>query len=149
MRDDPMQMMRAGGVSTGIVQAGALIVLSAVRDVPWWLALIALCVAGAVRKAVKDVHAYNQWWAAWQAMGNPAARAAPPKPQVRKRKPSSPWARVVVAAVSLVVIPAFIAAPGADEELRQALTLLWCAVALYLVCKFAAKLYRTVVRRSR
>ena len=117
--------------------------------VPWWLGLAALCFAGAVRTSVKEVRRYNQWWAGWQAMGNPAPRGATPKPSVPKRKASSGWAGVVVAFVSVVVIPFFSAAPGTDEALRNGLGLLWLGMALYLVCKLVAKLYRTALRRSR
>ena len=87
----------------------------------------------------------------WHCDGEPwpAARGNA-KPSVPKRKASSGWAGVVVAFVSVVVIPFFSAAPGTDEALRNGLGLLWLGMALYLVCASSiAKLYRTALRRSR
>lgn len=109
-------------------------------EVPWWLGLIALCNVGTVRKAVKDVRRYNQWSGAWAAMGNapPIARsAARPKPAMRNRKASSPWAGVMVAALSLVIIPMLMRGARADDALCTWLTLLWLAMAVYLVWKLA------------
>ncbi|HEV8039085.1 MAG TPA: hypothetical protein VGP62_09495 [Bryobacteraceae bacterium] len=118
--------------------------------VPWWLGLAALCFAGAVRTAARELRAYNRWLAAWQTMGMPRAAAHEPlaKPVSRSRKASSSWAGVVVAVLLLVVIPVLMASPGANEALRNGLGLFWLAMALYLVCKLAAKLYRAVARRS-
>jgi hypothetical protein len=56
---------------------------------------------------------------------------------MRKRKASSPWTGVIVAALSLVIIPIFMRAPGADEALRNGLTLLWLGMAGHLVWKLA------------
>jgi hypothetical protein len=112
--------------------------------VPWWLGVAALCTAGSVRKAVQDVRSYKQWWTAWAAMG---AAGAPPRPATSKldargRKASSSWAGVIVAAVALVMIPVWMAAPGASEALRQGLTAVWCCTAVYLLWKLAARLRR-------
>lgn len=74
-------------------------------ELPWWLGLAALSFVGTVRKAVLGVRRYNQWSAAWAAMGNPppiARPAAPPKRTVRRREAASPWEGVVLAALSLV-----------------------------------------------
>jgi hypothetical protein len=148
----PTSMTRFIGkprVATLLYVGCAVVVLGwAGGEVPWWLALAALCFFGTVRKAVQDVRRYNQWCTAWAAMGSASAppRPATPKRPLRRRKASSPWAGVIVAAVSLVVIPVFIAAPGADETLRHALTLLWCGMALYLVWRLAARLRRALFR---
>jgi len=119
-------------------------------EIPWWLGLASLCFVGTVRKAVQDVRRYNQWCTAWQAMGPASAtpRPATPKRPLRKRKASSPWASAIVAALSLVVIPVLIAAPGADETLRHALTLLWLGMALYLLVKLAINVRRARVQRG-
>jgi hypothetical protein len=132
------------------VGLGLLVLGWAGGEVPWWLALAALCFAGTVRRAVRDVRNYNQWWTAWQAMGAASASPQPatPKPNVRRRKASSSWARVILAAVSVVVIPVFITAPGASEALREGLTVLWCCVVLYLVCKLAAGILRGLRGKS-
>jgi hypothetical protein len=118
-------------------------------EVSWWLALIALGIAGKARVAVQDVRAYNQWWAAWQAMGPPRRAAPEPRPNsnVRKRKASSSRG-IVIAAVSLLVIPLLMASLKADDALYSGMGLLWLAVALYLLFKLIPKLYRLVVRRS-
>ena len=50
--------------------------------------------------------------------------------------------------MSLVLIPVVIAAPGTDEALRQALTLMWCGMALYLGWKLVARLRRSIVRSA-
>jgi hypothetical protein len=115
-------------------------------EVPWWLGLAALCFVGTVRKAVQDVRRYNQWWTAWQAMGSGSVAA--PRPIARRRKASSPWVNVTVALLSLVIIPMLIAAPGADEDLRNLLTLLWLGVAAYLVYKLAARMRRTRIQKG-
>jgi hypothetical protein len=134
----------------GVLYVGlALLVVGwAGGAVPWWLGIVALCSAGTVRKAVQDVRRYDQWWASWQAMGNSAPRSAAPRPQARKRKMIAPWAGVVIAAVSLVLIAVVMAAPGTDAALRQALTLLWCGDVLYLGWKLVARLRRSVVRSA-
>lgn len=49
---------------------------------------------------------------------------------------------------ALVVIPVLIAAPGADEPLRHALTLLWLGMALYLLVKLAINVRRAHVHRG-
>jgi hypothetical protein len=108
-------------------------------EVPWWLGLVALCFIGTVRKAVKDVRRYNQWSGAWAAMG---AASAPPRPASKpsfrmRQKDAPPWLGITIAALSLLVIPVFIAAPGADDALRTWLTLLWLAMAGYLIWKRA------------
>ncbi len=110
-----------------------------------WLAFAAIGSVAGVRRAVRDVRKYDQWWTAWQGMGAASASPPPATPRARKRKVSSPWAGVIVAALSLVLIPVVIAAPGANAALRQALTLLWGAVVLYLFWKLAAKLRRAVL----
>src|ERR1700684_4214994 len=38
-------------------------------SVPWWLGIMALCFAGTVRNAVREVRRYDAWFAEWQAMG--------------------------------------------------------------------------------
>lgn len=118
--------------------------------VPWWLGVAALCTAGSVRKAVKDVRSYKQWWTAWGAMGAATAppRPATSKPDARGHNASSSWARVIVAAVSLVMIPVWMAAPGASEALRQGLTALWCCTAVYLLWKLATRLGRAFFRAA-
>ena len=130
------------------VGLGLLVLGWAGGAVPWWLAIAALCFAGTVRKAGQDVRRYNQWWASWQAMGATGAAPRPAaKPSFRMRqKNAPPWVGVTIAALSLLVIPVFIAAPGADEGLRQLLTLLWCGMALYLLWKLAARLRRAFVK---
>jgi hypothetical protein len=119
-------------------------------EIPWWLGLASLCFVGTVRKAGQDVRRYNQWRTAWAAMGPASAtpRPATPKRPLRKRKASSPWASVIVAALSLVVIPVLIAAPGADETLRHALTLLWLGMALYLPVKLAINVRRARIHKG-
>jgi hypothetical protein len=67
---------------------------------------------------------------------------------VRRSKMVAPWAGVVVAAVSLVLIPVVMAAPGTDAALRQALTLMWCGDVLYLGWKVFARLRRSAVRSA-
>jgi hypothetical protein len=106
--------------------------------VPWWIGLIALYCVTSVRKAVKDMRHYNQWWASWHGMGS--MPSITPKPAVRRRKASSPWTGVIAAALLLVIIP--MAAAGADEGLLNFLALLWLGVAAYLVCRVAANLRR-------
>lgn len=132
------------------VGLGLLVLGWAGGAVPWWLAIAALCGVGTVRKAGQDLRKYDQWWASWQAMGvaGTAPRAAT-KPSFRMRqKNAPPWVGVTIAALSLLVIPLFIANPGADEGLRQLLTLLWVGAALYLVWKLAFRLRRSVVRSA-
>jgi hypothetical protein len=145
--NQPTSMTRIIGTprTAGVLYVGlALLVVGwAGGAVPWWMAFIALCSAGTVRKAVQDVRRYDQWWASWQSMGNAA-----PKTTLRRRKMVAPWAGVVVAAVSLVLIPVVMAAPGTDAELRQALTLMWCGDVLYLGWKVFARLRRSVVRSA-
>jgi hypothetical protein len=109
--------------------------------VPWWLALASLCCVGTVRKAVKDVRRYEQWSGAWDAMGpGSASPAAASKPIMRKRKPSSRWHGVIGAALLLFPIIPFLAVSAAGEAMRNGLTLLWLATAVYLVCKVALNL---------
>ena len=131
------------------VGLGLLLLGWAGGEVSWWLGVAALCGVGKVRKAVRDVRNYNQWWTAWQSMG---AAIAPPqpatlKPPLRKRAASS-WAGVIVAAVSFVVIPFFAAVPGVSEALREGLTALWCFMVLYLVYKLAVTIVRGLRRKS-
>jgi hypothetical protein len=56
---------------------------------------------------------------------------------VRKRKPSSSWINIIGVALSLVIIPMLMGAPGADEDWRNFLTLMWLAMAGYLVWQLA------------
>jgi hypothetical protein len=114
-------------------------------EVPWWLALAAVCFVGTVRKAVRDVRRYKQWSAAWQAMGSASGGAAP-MPIVRRRNPS--WVNVTIAVLSLLIIPIFIAAPEADESLRNGLTLLWLAIAAYLLWKLAVSIRGALLRKG-
>jgi hypothetical protein len=133
--------------------------------VPWWLAFVALCFIGTVRKAVQDVRRYKQWRAAWDGMGQKrlcgcghpectdgtaAMRAtATPKASPRGRKASSRWTGVIVAALLLFpIIPVVIATPGASEGLKNGLTLLWLATAVYLVCKLAVSVRRAPIRKG-
>jgi hypothetical protein len=115
-------------------------------EVHWWLAFPALCFIGTVRKAVQNVRRYDQWWTAWQGMGNPTG-AVTPKRMARRRKSSSSWVNITVAALSLVIIPMFIAAPGADEATRHWLALLWLGIAAYLLFKLAITFRRAVLKR--
>lgn len=120
--------------------------------VPWWLGLAAVCSLGTVRKAARNVRAYRQWSADWIAMGPPGPAPPEPaaKPSSRSRKPSPSRVGLVVAAVSVVVIPILMASLGADEEARRTgLGLLWLGMALYLLFKLMAKLYRAARRRSK
>lgn len=115
--------------------------------VPWWLAIMALCFAGTVRKAVQDVRRYDAWASDWRAMGRPGMASSSSRPAAKpsfrmRHKNTPPWVCVTIAALSLVVIPVFMAAPGADAGLRQLLTLLWLGAALYLLWKLAARLRR-------
>ena len=117
-------------------------------EVHWWLAFPALCFIGTVRKAVQNVRRYDQWWTAWQGMGNPTG-AVTPKRMARRRKSSSSWVNITVAALSLVIIPMFIAAPGADEATRHWLALLWLGIAAYLLFKLgAAEVVQWVLPRA-
>lgn len=116
-------------------------------EVHWWLALAALCFIGTVRKAVQNVRRYDQWWAAWQGMGNRTG-AVTPKLVVRRRKSLSSWVNITVAALSLVIIPLFIAAPGADEATRHWLALLWFGIAAYLLFKLAISFRRARLKKS-
>ena len=110
--------------------------------VPWWLAIIAVCFLGTVKKAINDVRRYDQWRAQWDAMapGSASAPAATPKAQVRRRKPSSRWTGVIAAALLLFPIIPFLPLSATSEAARNALTLLWLATALYLVCKLVLNL---------
>jgi hypothetical protein len=114
-------------------------------EVRWWVALAAVGFFGTVRKAVVDVRRYKQWSAAWQAMGSASGAGAPRAP-ARRRK--APWVNVIGAVLSLVVIPMFIAAPGADEALRKGLTLLWLAIAVYLLWKLAVRVWGALFRKG-
>jgi hypothetical protein len=49
--------------------------------------------------------------------------------------------------LSLVIIPMFIAAPGADEATRHWLALLWLGIAAYLLFKLAITFRRAVLKR--
>jgi hypothetical protein len=109
-------------------------------EIPWWLALIALCSVGSVRRSVQEVRRYNQWWGAWQSMGNEPSAPAP-KVITRGRKASSPWLTITVASLSLMIIPML--ADCVDDSVHHWLTLLWLGIAAYLVFKLAS------VRRSR
>lgn len=104
-------------------------------EVHWWLAVAAVCFVGTVRKSVQNVRRYNQWYAGWQAMGNAQGVTAP------RRKRSS-WFNVACALILLIVIPMFIAAPGPDKALSNALTWVWLAVVGYLLWKLAAGIRR-------
>jgi hypothetical protein len=116
-------------------------------EVPWWLGLAALCFIGTVRKAGQDLRRYNQWAGAWDAIGS-APRLAPPKPIARRRKASSPWTGVIVAALLLVIIPMVGRAPGADDTLRTGLTLLWLGMAGYLLRKLAVHVRRASFQKA-
>jgi len=118
--------------------------------VSWWIGVAAIAAAGRTLSAVKRVRLYKTWLADWQGMGAAGVASPQPasKPHTRGRKASSPWVGVIVAAVSLVMIPVVIAASGANESLRQALTLLWFGTAVYLLWKLAAKLWRTLFRAA-
>ena len=110
--------------------------------VPWWLGLMALCFVGTVRKAVGDVRRYNQWAAEWRRMGPESAPAPPvtPRARPRGRKASSRWHGVIAAALLLFpIIPSF-AMSATSEALRNAMTLLWLATAVYLLCKIVLNL---------
>jgi len=100
-------------------------------EVPWWWALFAVCFVGTVRKSAQNVRRYNQWYGGWQAMGNAQGVTAP------RRKRSS-WLNVACAVILFIVIPMFMAAPGPDKALSNALTWVWLAVAGYLLWKLAA-----------
>jgi hypothetical protein len=131
--------------------AGLMVFGWAGGAVPWWLGIMALCFVGTVRKAVQNVRRYDAWAADWQAMGRPGMASSRPaaKPSFRmRRKDAPPWVGGTIAGLSLLVIPVFIAAPGADEGLRQLLTLLGLGMALYVVWKLAAGLRRKFVRAA-
>ncbi|MGB7556172.1 MAG: hypothetical protein WBM04_17515 [Candidatus Korobacteraceae bacterium] len=53
-------------------------------EIPWWLALGALFFIPTVRKAVQDVRRYDQWYGAWQGMGNASGDATPKRPEHRQ-----------------------------------------------------------------
>lgn len=110
--------------------------------VPWWLGIMALCFIGTVRKAVQDVRRYDAWAADWQAMGRPGSSPRPvAKPSFHMRYlKTPPWLCVTIAALSLMMIPVVMAAPGTDASLSKLLTGLWLWSALYLVWKLAARL---------
>jgi len=118
--------------------------------VPWWLGLVALCSVGTVRKAVQDVRSYDAWRSDWQAMGRPgtAPRPAAKRSFRMRHQNTPPWVCVTIAALSLVVIPVFIAAPGADETVRQNLTVTSCCMALYLLWKLAVRLRRAFFKAA-
>jgi len=114
-------------------------------EVSGWLALATLCFVATIRKAVRDVRRYKQWGAAWQAMGN-ASGVVAPKPITRGRNPS--WVNVTIAALSLLIIPIFVAVPEADEALRNGLTLLWLAIAAYLLWKLGVSIRGALSRKG-
>ncbi len=119
--------------------------------VPWWLGIMALCFVGTVRKAVQDVRRYDAWASDWRAMGRPGMASARPAAKVSFRmrhKNAPPWVGVTIAALSLLVIPVVMAAPGPDAGLRQLLTLLWLGAALYLLWKLAARVRRAFVKAA-
>lgn len=140
----PASMMRLLGterVSAALYVGWAVAVLGWFSGaVPWWLGLMALCFVGTVRKAVKDVRRYDQWAAQWQAMGGGVARSPrPARAKPVRGKASSRWTGAIAAALLLFIIPVIIATPGASEAARSALTLLWLATAVYLLCKLVIK----------
>jgi hypothetical protein len=114
---------------------------------PWWLGLAALFFLGTVRKAGQDVRRYDQWRGAWDAMGS-THRPVTPAPVLRKRKASSSRRGVVIAALSLVIIPFVGRAPGADEAMRNGLALLWLGMAAYLLYKLATGFRSAPVQRG-
>jgi hypothetical protein len=128
-------------LGTPLVAAALYVVCAAAMlgwtrgEVPWWLALAAVCFVGTVRKAVQDLRRYKQWYTAWQGMGSAEGVA------VQKRKASPRW--VTAAALCLLIlIPLFIAQPGPDTALCNGLMLLWLGVAAYLLWKLAVSLWR-------
>lgn len=131
------------------VGLGLLVLGWAGGEVSWWLGVTALCGAETVRRAVRDVRKYNQWWSAWQAIGAASASPQPAtlKPPLRKGRASS-WTGVLLAAVSFVVIPFLNTVPGTSLALRECLTVVWCFMVLYLVCKLAVTLVRGLRRKS-
>jgi hypothetical protein len=153
----PTPMTRCIGarpVAAVLYLGSGLLVLGWARgEVSWWLAIAALCFAGTVRRAVRDVRSYNRWWTAWQEMGAASAASASsqpatPKPDVRTRKATSAWARVIVATGAALMLPFFVAAAGDSDALRECLTVLWSCVVLYLVYKVAAAMMGAFRRKS-
>lgn len=110
-------------------------------EVHWWLAVAAVCFVGTVRKSVQNVRRYNQWYAGWQAMGNAQGVTAP-------RRKTSSWFNVACALILLIVIPMFIAAPGPDKALSNALTWVWLAVVAYLLWKLAVSIQCALFRKG-
>ncbi len=138
------RIMGTPWVAAALYAFCGLVVLGwASGEVSWWVGVAALCFAWNVGKAVHDLRRYKRWWADWEAMGSVPGVAAP-APIVRRCKVSSHWGKVMVAAASLVIIPMFVAAPGAGEALRNGLTLLWLGVATYLLWKLAASIRRAL-----
>src|SRR5580700_4573282 len=81
----------------------AAIVGSIAGQVPWWLALGALFFVPTVRKAGQNVRRYDQWFAAWQDMGNVRGEVTP-KRSVLKRGVLPQWVNVTLTILSLAVI---------------------------------------------
>lgn len=114
----------------------------------WWVALAAVCFAANVYKAVHDVRKYKQWWADWEAMGSaPGMAASTPIARGHNSSPSS-RAKITLAVTSLLIVPLFIAAAGANEGLRSGLVLLWLGVAAYLLWKLTVAVLRAMFGKS-
>jgi hypothetical protein len=109
--------------------------------VPWWLALLAFCLMGTVSKAVNQARRYDAWRASWDAMGAPAQAAAPTR-MARKRNDSTIHNGAMLAAILLAIIPLIGRAPGAGEDVRNGLAILWLGMAGYLIIKLAMRFGR-------
>ncbi len=79
-------------------------------------------------------------------MGSASSVAAPAPNRVGKIP--SPWLKISVLAVILVIIPMLASTPGADEGARNGLTLLWLGVAAYVVWKVIICAGRALFRKG-
>lgn len=110
-------------------------------EIPWWLALGALFFIPTVRKAVQDVRRYDQWYGAWQGMGNASGDATPKRPEHRQGV-FPRWVNVTLAVLSLAVILIFATSPVANPAVRKDMTVFLWGFAVYLLCKTIAAIRR-------
>ena len=121
--------------------------------VPGLLAFLALLAAWRTLSAVGQVRRYNAWAAKWQAVGEQE------RPQARRKKARRRgWMFNTGMALLVVAIPLYIGyleqrrsldpwLPP-DEALTRTLTLVWCAVCLYLAFVLLRGLVRLMTRRK-
>jgi hypothetical protein len=112
----------------------ATIVGSFVGQVPWWLALGALFFVPTVRQAVRNVRRYDEWFAAWQDMGNVRGQATPGQP-AQKRGLLPPWVNATLAVLSLTVILIFATSPVANPAVRRTSSLFLVVLTPCFLCK--------------